>query len=86
MVVLHDFTPCVDDELEVKQGQMVNVLYQENDWVYVIAESGQEGFIPHSYCTTFGSQLAVNVKHKKLPRNESNVDHDIEQASSRGTL
>ena len=27
MVVLHDFTPCVDDELEVKRGQIVNVLY-----------------------------------------------------------
>lgn len=22
MVVLHDFTPCVDDELEVKRGQV----------------------------------------------------------------
>lgn len=24
MVVLHDFTPCVDDELEVKRGQVPN--------------------------------------------------------------
>ena len=24
MVVLHDFTPCVDDELEVKRGQVNN--------------------------------------------------------------
>ena len=24
MVVLHDFTPCVDDELEVKRGQVLN--------------------------------------------------------------
>ena len=23
MVVLHDFTPCVDDELEVKRGQVI---------------------------------------------------------------
>ena len=82
MVVLHDFTPCVDDELEVKRGQIVHVLYQENDWVYVISEDasmgtggknnngGNEGFIPHSYCAQFGSQLAelaLNVK-KKLPR------------------
>ena len=70
MVVLHDFTPCVDDELEVKRGQIVNVLYQENDWVYVISENNLEGFIPHSYCAQYGSQLAglaLNVK-KKLPR------------------
>uniref|UniRef100_A0A023F5F9 Putative signal transducing adaptor protein stam/stam2 n=1 Tax=Triatoma infestans TaxID=30076 RepID=A0A023F5F9_TRIIF len=72
MVVLHDFTPCVDDELEVKRGQVVNILYRENDWVYVIAaESRQEGFIPHSYCTPFNSQLgelAMNNHKKKLPR------------------
>lgn len=71
MVVLHEFAPCVDDELEVKRGQIVNVLYQENDWVYVIAENNAEGFIPHSYCATYGSQLgdfALGVKHKKLPR------------------
>lgn len=26
MVVLHDFTPCVDDELEVKRGHVSNFL------------------------------------------------------------
>jgi hypothetical protein len=75
MVVLHDFTPCVDDELEVKRGQIVHVLYQENDWVYVISDANQEGFIPHSYCAQYGSQLAglaLNVK-KKLPRDGATV-------------
>jgi len=76
MVVIHDFTPCVDDELEVKRGQVVHVLYQENDWVYVISEDNKEGFIPHSYCAQFGTQLAglaLNVK-KKMPRDHSLVD------------
>lgn len=70
MVVLHDFTPCVDDELEVKRGQIVNVLYRENDWVYVISmDSKQEGFIPYSYCVPYNSQLAAEtVTKKKLPR------------------
>jgi len=74
MIVLHDFTPCVDDELEVKRGQIVNVLYQENDWVYVIAENNNnaEGFIPFSYCTPLSSPLAELVKHKKLPRTTNN--------------
>ncbi|XP_018899996.1 SH3 domain-containing protein Dlish [Bemisia tabaci] len=84
MVVLHDFTPCVDDELQVKRGQVVNVLYRENDWVYVIAaDNRQEGFIPHSYCTPYNSHLAElalsNVK-KKLPReqrNSTDVEVDI---------
>ncbi|XP_076036087.1 SH3 domain-containing protein Dlish-like [Oratosquilla oratoria] len=59
------------------EHKVVNVLYQENDWVYVIAENGQqEGFIPHSYCAPYGSQmgeLAVNHK-KKMPRDHTSVD------------
>uniref|UniRef100_T1JHQ5 SH3 domain-containing protein n=1 Tax=Strigamia maritima TaxID=126957 RepID=T1JHQ5_STRMM len=81
MVVLYDFTPCVDDELEVKRGQGVNVLYQENDWVYVIAESGQEGFIPHSYCVP--CSIDSSQRQKKLPRGDS--ADDLDQNSSRDT-
>ncbi|KAF6204960.1 hypothetical protein GE061_019127 [Apolygus lucorum] len=81
MVVLHDFTPCVDDELEVKRGQVVNILYRENDWVYVIAaDSRQEGFIPHSYCTPYNSQLgelAMNNVKKKLPRINTEVEGEV---------
>lgn len=82
MVVLHDFTPCVDDELEVKRGQVVNILYRENDWVYVIAaDSRQEGFIPHSYCTPYNShlgELAMNNVKKKLPREQRNLTSGTE--------
>ncbi|KAH8233234.1 hypothetical protein KR026_005617 [Drosophila bipectinata] len=71
MVVLHDFTPCVDDELEVKRGQLVNILYRENDWVYVIGQdSRQEGFIPFSYCAPCNTQLADLAVKKKLPRDQ----------------
>jgi len=73
MVVMHNFNPCVDDELEVKKGQIVNVLYSENDWVYVVSEDNKEGFIPKSYCATYGSQqanLILNIK-KKMPRDTS---------------
>uniref|UniRef100_A0A6B2EH11 Putative sorbin and sh3 domain-containing protein n=1 Tax=Phlebotomus kandelakii TaxID=1109342 RepID=A0A6B2EH11_9DIPT len=71
MVVMHDFTPCVDDELEVKRGQIVNILYRENDWVYVIGQdTRQEGFIPHSYCAPFNTQLADLAIKKKLPRDQ----------------
>ncbi|XP_015114015.1 SH3 domain-containing protein Dlish [Diachasma alloeum] len=76
MVIVHDFTPCVDDELQVKRGQVVNILYRENDWVYVIAaDTRMEGFVPHSYCAPYTSQLAeqtlaslMNNIKKKLPR------------------
>lgn len=85
MVVLHDFSPCVDDEMEVKRGNIVNILYQENDWVYVIGENNQEGFIPHSYCAALGSQLAdltLNIRHKNVYGSSSSKDHDQEATSS----
>ncbi|XP_065344100.1 SH3 domain-containing protein Dlish [Cloeon dipterum] len=82
MIVTHDFTPCVDDELEVKRGNIVNVLYRENDWVYVISENRQEGFIPHTYCTHFGSphgDHTLNNVKKKLPRDSSKGQLDTSQ-------
>lgn len=83
MIVLHDFTPCVDDELEVKRGNVVNVLYQENDWVYVIGEDQREGFIPHSYCAPYTPHLGEMTIKKKLPR-DLNVSSDT--LSNAGTL
>lgn len=50
MIVVQDFTPCVEDELKVKRGQVVKALYQENEWRFVVAENGCEGFIPYTYC------------------------------------
>lgn len=73
MFVLHDFSPCVDDELEVKRGQIVNILYRENDWVYVIAQdSRQEGFIPHSYCAPYSELTNLAIK-KKLSRDVNSI-------------
>ena len=60
----------------------MNVLYRENDWVYVIAEDSRlEGFIPHSYCTPYNShlgELALNNFKKKLPRNQSSSEIEID--------
>lgn len=60
---------------------MVNVLYRENDWVYVIAaDTRMEGFVPHSYCAPYTSQLAettlalMNNVKKKLPRSMDDTD------------
>lgn len=55
--------------------QVVNVLYTENDWVYVVSEDAKEGFIPNSYCAAYGTQqatLILNMK-KKMPRDSSSL-------------
>jgi hypothetical protein len=49
--------------------KIVNILYRENDWVYVIGlDTRQEGFIPYSYCSPYNSHLAELAIKKKLPR------------------
>jgi hypothetical protein len=62
MVVVQDFSPCVEDELQVKRGQIVKALYQENEWRFVIAEDGREGFIPYTFCIPTDE---ANMKPKK---------------------
>ncbi|CAG7835877.1 unnamed protein product [Allacma fusca] len=71
-VVLHDFTPCVDDELQVKRGDIVNILYRENDWVYVLHDN-REGFIPHSYTSPYGSHLSEMALESDAEINKNNT-------------
>jgi hypothetical protein len=49
---LHDFIPCVEDEVSVKRGEHVKALYQETDWSYIIKRDDAEGFIPFTYCVS----------------------------------
>ena len=69
MVVLHDFIPCVEDEVAVKRGQHVKALYQETDWIYVIINDGKEGFIPFTYCVPEEEYEKRKEKQKGLQRN-----------------
>ena len=69
MVVLHDFIPCVEDEVAVKRGQHVKSLYQETDWIYIVTNDGKEGFIPFTYCVAEEEYEKRKEKQKALQRN-----------------
>lgn len=49
MTAIRDYTPCCNEELPVRKGQRVKVLYKNNDWVYALTKSGEAGYIPYSY-------------------------------------
>ena len=66
MIVVQDFTPCVEDELKVKRGQMVKALYQENEWRFVVAEDGREGFIPYTFCIPIAESTVKSKKHEQF--------------------
>ena len=49
-VVLQKFEASVSDELSVTRGQVVEMVYQDNDWVYVRNVDTQCGYIPLNFC------------------------------------
>lgn len=50
MTVIRDYTPCCSEELAVRKGQRVKVLYRKNDWAFAVTKNGAQGYIPYSYC------------------------------------
>ena len=63
--VIHDFTACVAEELTVRKGDIVQMLYRDNDWLYVMTND-REGFVPNKFCTPIN----------RIADNHSNSNHD----------
>ena len=76
MIVVQDFTPCVEDELEVKRGQTVKALYQENEWRFVVAQDGREGFIPYTYC--------IPIAENSTPKPGRSLSQQVHHVNSTG--
>ena len=49
MTAIRDYVPCCHEELTVRKGQRVKVLYKNNDWVYAVTKAGEAGYIPYSF-------------------------------------
>ena len=46
MTAIRDYNPSCKEELAVRKGQRVKVVYKENDWVFAVTKSGGAGYIP----------------------------------------
>ena len=49
MTAVRDYSPCCNEELAVRKGQRVKVLYRNHDWVFAVTKHGQAGYIPFTY-------------------------------------
>lgn len=49
MTAIRDYNPCCNEELAVRRGQRVKVLYKNNDWVYAVTKAGTAGYIPYAF-------------------------------------
>jgi SH3 domain len=52
VVVLYNYQAQRSDELDLRKGQRVKILYKDNEnWWMGELENGQQGFIPSNYVT-----------------------------------
>ena len=49
MTALKDYSPCCEEELVLRRGQRVKVLYKKNDWVYAVTKTGEAGYVPYNF-------------------------------------
>ena len=49
MTAIKDYSPCCNEELVLRRGQRVKVLYKNNEWVYAMTKTGETGYVPYSY-------------------------------------
>lgn len=49
MTALKDYNPCCNEELVLRKGQRVKVLYRNNDWVYAVTKNNEAGYVPYKY-------------------------------------
>lgn len=73
-VVLRDFTACTREELTVRAGDVVYIIYRDHEWFYVSTPGGRTGYIPVTFCG----------RGKSIPGDDT-VDHSC-QVPSRGRL
>ena len=87
MTAIRDYNPCCNEEMAVRKGQRIKVLYRNNDWVYVVTKSGEAGYVPYSYVRPSrkyaGYQSEPEMYHE-LDMYQSGYDTDMPMPSRRG--
>jgi len=71
MTVIRDYTPCCNEELAVRKGQRVKILYRRNDWAFAVTKNGARGYIPYNYC-----RLSRRFSYARTDAEESGNETD----------
>lgn len=78
--IIHDFESSDCEELRVQKGQFVKIIYQQNDWLYVVDSLENEGFVPFSYCSTFNTtSKSVTTGSEDCYESSDNLNDSFER-------
>uniref|UniRef100_A0A673K0A5 Jouberin n=1 Tax=Sinocyclocheilus rhinocerous TaxID=307959 RepID=A0A673K0A5_9TELE len=89
VVSLYEYRANRSDELSIRRGDVIHVLYKDNDsWWFGRLVSGQEGYFPASYVADDGltKKKKKKVKRSEVPSDLPRVpssDREMSSASSR---
>ena len=72
MKVCNDFEAHCPGEISCELGQHVTGLFRKNNWIYVRARNGVEGYVPYQYC---------RLNRQGCPR-KSGITPSVDSASS----
>ena len=78
-IILQTFTGYAPEEVTVKQGQKVNILFREGDWAYVLTHDKKQGYVPFTYCARIGKAPSyrapkLNKDKEKLLETDKSVE------------
>lgn len=90
MTAIRDYAPCCHEELAVRKGQRVKVLYKNNDWVYAVTKSGEAGYIPYAFVRPSRKYAGYQSEPEYCQDTDatyaSGYDTDMPVSSARGRL
>ena len=77
-IILQSFTGYAPEEVSVKQGQKVHILFREGDWAYVLTHDKKEGYVPFTYCARIGKPPSYRAPKLNKDKEKLLTQHDID--------
>lgn len=59
------------------QGEVVYVLYQENQWVYAMTEKGMQGYVPSNYLSEIRQSVHMQPKSPKTQKKQKHKKQQV---------
>lgn len=88
LVVIQEHKPSAVDEVTVRAGLVVQLLYKDGTWLYVRDIEGHSGYVPASACCTMEQlreehwKASSSDQHNRKPLPKRHGVHDLARPSS----
>lgn len=85
-IILQSFTGYNPEEISVKQGQKVHILFREGDWAYVVTHDKKQGYVPFTYCAKIGKPPSYRAPRINKDKEKLLTQDDVDINDNDTTL